>query len=175
LDDPYETESTPLRHLRHEIPKQPSAVTALAFGPDNVLAFGYSSDESFGAIKIQLWDLAANRAIITLNSTADGSVSSLAFSPDGKMLASSAIGGDTILWDLSTGKDMHSSFLKDTGSVAFSPDGQWLASGSWQLTLRKTATFEAVTFALPDAPAHVDGVEFSPDGKFLASASSNGN
>jgi len=158
-----------------EIPKQPSTVTALAFGPGNQLAFGYSNEGAFGAIRIVLWDLTAARVVRTLDATADGSVSSLAFSPDGRSLASSAVGGDTILWNLATGEAVHSEFLKDTGSVAFSPDGKWLACGSWELTVRDSATFKSASFALPDAPAHIDAVQFSPDGSFLASASSKGN
>ena len=158
-----------------KIPKQPSTITALAFGSGNQLAFGYSNEESFGAIRIVLWDLAAGQVVRTFDAAADGSVSSLAFSPDGRSLASSAVGGDTILWNLATGQAVHSDFLKDTGTVAFSPDGKWLASGSWQLTLRDTATFKPATFALPDAPAHIDGVKFSRDGSFLVSASSKGN
>ncbi|MFS8981117.1 TIR domain-containing protein [Cupriavidus necator] len=157
------------------IPKQHFAIRAVEFGPRNQLAFGYSSDESFGAVRIVLWDLAVGRAVRTIETQADLGVSDLAFSPDGRALASSAVGGDTTLWDLATGQALQSDFLKDTGSVAFSPDGKWLASGSWQLTLRDTATFKPVAFNLPDAPAHIGDVQFSRDGSFLASISSNGN
>ena len=65
-------------------------------------------------------------------------VTSVAFSPDGKTLASS--GGDkTIkLWDVCTGQEISSleghSDVAD--SVAFSPDGQTLASGSWDTTIK---------------------------------------
>jgi WD40 repeat protein len=157
------------------IPRQPSAVDVVAFGPGNRMAFGYTADESIGAVKVHIWDVEAHRVVISLDSTADGALSDLAFSPDGRTLASSAIGGDTTLWDVATGRMLHSSFLKDTGAIAFSPDGQWLASGSWSLVVRKAATFDEVTLPLPDAPAHVAAVRFAPDGRFLASASSNGN
>jgi WD40 repeat protein len=156
------------------IPKQPSEVTGLAFGPANLLAFAYTSDESSRAVKIQVWDLAKQEAAGSFDATADGSVSTLAFSHDGRMLASSGVGAETILWDRATGEKLQSDFLKDTGSLAFSPDGQWLASGSWQLTVRKTTDFEAVIFPLPDAPAHTSAVRFSPDGKVLVSGSSKG-
>jgi WD40 repeat protein len=156
------------------IPKQPAPVTAVAFGPRDLLAFGTTvGDEP--KIAITLWDLAARQPKATWNATSDGPVSNIKFSRDGSMLASVAVGGDTILWDVATGNQIHSDFLKDTDSLAFSPDGQWLASGSWQLTLRKVSDFAAVQFQLPDAPTHIDAVEFSPDGQLLASAAYSGN
>ena len=65
----------------------------------------------------------------------DKPVRSLAFSPDGTELASSARDYKTILWELSTGKyrviDDHS-----YSTVAFSPDGTVLATGrAWAVSL----------------------------------------
>src|SRR5215813_4705238 len=156
------------------ISRQQEQVTAVAFGPNNLVAFG-TSGQGFGANKITLWDVNGHRPINTLDPSSDGSVSSLVFSPDGKTLASAAVGGDTILWDISSGSRIHDDFLKDTGSLAFSPDGKWLASGSWQLTLRNVSDFHPVQFTLPDAPTHINDVEFSPDGRYLASAAFSGN
>jgi len=151
------------------VPKQGFAVHAVALGADGLLALG-SADGG----KIGLWDTRAGQPVADLDFNADGGVSSLAFSPDGKTLASAAVGGDTILWDLAGKAQLHAGFLKDTGSVAFSRDGQWLASGSWQLTVRRTSDFTPFELLLPDAPTHVT-VAFSPDGRTLASASFKGN
>lgn len=59
-------------------------------------------------------------------------VSSVAFSPDGKVVASGSYDNTVILWDAATAKQLrslagHSSLVT---SVAFSSDGQEVASGS---------------------------------------------
>ena len=67
-----------------------------------------------------------------------GSVSSVAFSPDGQRLASGSADQTVKIWDSATGKELFA--LKGHAgrvtSVAFSPDGQRLASGSGDKTVK---------------------------------------
>jgi WD40 repeat protein len=68
----------------------------------------------------------------------DGGVNSVAFSPDGKRLASSSGDYTVRLWDVETGQPLGEPLKghdNNVMSVAFSPDGQHLASGSTDSTV----------------------------------------
>ncbi|MCX7611000.1 MAG: serine/threonine protein kinase [Ignavibacterium sp.] len=101
-------------------------------------------------------------------------INSVAFSPNGKILASGS-GDKTIkLWDVQTGNlirtlEGHNRWVT---SVTFSPDGKILASGSVDKTIKlwDVETGELIR-TLEGHNVDVWSVSFSPDGKILASGS----
>ena len=90
-----------------------------------------------------------NAPILVLLHTHIETVSSVAFSPDGKMLASGNTEGNVILWDVATRQRIGQPLSTNTGSVnsvAFSPDGKILASGSYNtVVLWDVATRQPIT------------------------------
>ncbi|CAG8184312.1 unnamed protein product [Penicillium nalgiovense] len=103
-----------------------------------------------------------------------GSVGSVAFSPDSRLLASGSDNKTVWLWNPATGAltqtlEGHSDSVR---SVVFSPDGRLLASGSTDKTVRlwDPAT-GALIQTLEGHSYSVRSVAFSPDGRLLASGS----
>jgi len=102
-------------------------------------------------------------------------VSSIAFSPDNRTLASGSFDTTICLWDLATGTVMRE-LRGHTGSVrsvAFSPDGRTLASGSHDTTIR---LWDLATGNSRDLIGHTGpiwSVAFSPDGILIASGSND--
>jgi len=118
------------------------------------------------------WQRKISPGPMTLSGHADV-VHSVAFSPDGKRLASASGDGTAKVWDAGTGQETltlkgHTGWVT---SVAFSPDGKQLASANGDGTVQVwDAGTGQETLTLKGHTGRVVSVAFSPDGKRLASA-----
>jgi RNA polymerase sigma factor (sigma-70 family) len=113
-------------------------ITLLAYSSDGkILVSG--NDRS---VRLQLWDAVSHQMLYQL--ARPGNLSSIAFSPDGTLLAASAENCPVALWRVRTGqlvRELRSPLRVDT--LAFSPDGRILATNE-----------------LTPNPPHTDAVSF---------------
>jgi WD40 repeat protein len=153
----------------------PLQLDNVAFSPDGkTLAIGgfgiLEGGPSFSGL-VWLWDVATEAEIGSALTGHTQAVNSVAFSPDGRTLASGSSDKSVRLWDVASHRQVGTPLIGHTSpvhSVAFSPDGKTLATGDDNtLRLWDVANHRQVGYLLA---AHTgDLVVFSPDGKTLAS------
>ena len=100
----------------------------------------------------------------------------VAFSPDGRFLASGGNDFGIYVWEVSSGQLVHTQHghTQSIQSLAFSPNGQWLVSGSRDQTIRFWALETGqVGLVLAEHTDAVNSVAFSPDGQWLVSGSTD--
>jgi len=102
-------------------------------------------------------------------------VVAVAFSPDGKYVASGSRDGTARVWEAQTGREIaRMTHEADVTDLAFSPDGKYVASGSRDDTARVWEAQTGREIARMTHEADVTDLAFSPDGKYVASGSRDG-
>lgn len=144
----------------------PGAV-ASTFSPDGSLLAGYSGND------IKVWDAATGEELRTLIGHS-GWVMGLAFSPDGRTLASTSLDGSVRIWDISQGSETISVTSPVAGfgtRVTYSPNGQEFATsgGDGTVTLWNSETGEPrLRFGHEQ---EVLSLAYSPDGGRIVTGS----
>jgi WD40 repeat protein len=149
----------------------------VAYSPDGKYIVSRSGDRTrkgryVGPDKtLKVWDAQTGQERISLKGHA-WDVLSVAYSPDGKRIASS--GAATVrVWDAKKGEEILS--LKGSGPVAFSPDGKHVvcaSGGSSKSTLKvwDVATGQEI-LSFTGRTGEVTSVSYSPDGKRIVCGS----
>jgi WD40 repeat protein len=138
---------------------------------------GYDARENRGWGQVKVWDATTGKETLNLGGHTLW-VDSVAFSRDGKRLASASAGGVKV-WDAKTGQELLTFRAYDgfVHAACFSPDGKRLATSSGDSKHGEVKVWNADTGqelrSLKGHTGPVWSVCFSPDGKRLASASAD--
>lgn len=179
------------------LPDTRGIVNAMAFSPDGeTIAAGFSSGETYRET-VALWGVKDGQRRQTLIDRPDTKIVSLAFSPDGQLLATAEEDHRVQLWRVRDGRLVQtitnapppkplpgpgecmdtpcvvSADLEALRSVAFHPDSQTLAVSNWDGTVKLWRVRDGGLELTIDAQAS-SNIAFSPTGDLLAVGSGGG-
>jgi len=165
-------QALPELHILRTIPAHKQA-PGVAFSPDGTRLASMGVD---GTAKV--WDAATGQELLTLPGEPGDYGYVVAFSPDGKLLAT-ALSTKVIVWDAATSQKLFTLAGKLAGPtithIGFSPDGRRLAVADmdgapkvWDLS-----THTAV-LSLTGHKQICEGIAYSPDGRQLATSDTAG-
>ena len=145
-------------------------IFSVAISPDNQFISGGTCDG-----KIKGWYLDDGELFCIINNAHPGAVNTLAFSPDGNLVASSDDEEGLIkVWRLITDELLYTltGHSSSVNAVAFSPDGQTIASAGSDKTIKLwNLNTGELNQTLDDHTGSVLSVTFSPDSQALVSGS----
>lgn len=142
-------------------------IRAIAFNPVQGTLASAEGHSTF------LWDAANGRQLMEMDN--EGNVTSIAFSPDGRSLASAVeLSKSVSLWDVATGqlrrKLVPTEGDDDVATLHFNRDGRMLVSGGGS-TIRFWDPAAAVEIREPIQTESVSRIAISPDDRTVVSSS----
>jgi WD40 repeat protein len=155
----------------------PRFVLGLAFSPDgSQLAVTFGTFER-GSNGVDVRDARSGERLARLPT--DNEVRSVAFSPDGSLVAGGQVDGGTLLWETDGWRQVGSPLAVSHGAtlgVAFSPDGRTLATShdDGAVILWDVESQQPIGSPLPGPAFHYVTARFTPDGRRLFAVYNNG-
>ncbi len=160
--------------LRHLFRGYAGAVTGVAFSPDGakVVSGSFSG-------QMNVWEVESGRSRLSVVRAHEMGSYAVAYSPDGKIVATSNAGGESMvqLWDAESGRLVRTlrGAEQYIPNITFSPDGSQLvgsAGGGSAIHLWEVASGRLLK-SLMGHTLQPYGVAYSPDGKWLASTAAD--